>query len=366
MSVVRSPGAPSRACDHPGGRAMRIGEDMEPRLSWKAITLELRNPFRVSYGASETRQAYWLRLEEDSGWGEGTIPPYYGVTAESMIACWEEAAARSEPFPNDPAGIAAWVGQEGTAPARSALDLALHDRIGRNRGLPLYRLLNLPRPAAAPTAVTVSIDEPEAMAVQAAQLAAYPIIKVKLGSEDDIGRLRAVRAARPDARLFVDANAGWAPEEALRLLRELSPLSLELVEQPVPKDDFEGMGYVQAHCDVPVVADESVRSLADVERLAREGVQGVNLKLMKVGGLGPAVEMLLRARRLGLRIMLGCMIETSIGVTAMAHLAGLADWLDLDAPLLVTNDPFEGLRYGERGAIHLPELPGIGITSRAQ
>jgi L-Ala-D/L-Glu epimerase len=337
---------------------------LRPRLTVQAISLRLHNPFRVSYGTSETREAFWLRLEGDEGWGEGTIPPYYGVDPEVMRRYWEAASLREERFPDDLEGVAAWVGDGGPAPARAALDLALHDRIGRQRGRPLYQLLGLPRPAPAPTAITVSIDEPEAMAAQARQLARYPIIKIKLGGEGDVERVAAVRAARPDARLYIDANAAWQPEQAVRHLEALAPYQLELVEQPVPREDFAGMGYVQARLDVPVVADESVQSFADVERLAEAGVRAINLKLMKLGGLGAALPILHYARDAGMRIMLGCMVETSLGVTAMAHLAGLADWLDLDGPLLIANDPFAGITYDDQANVLLPERPGIGVVQR--
>jgi len=197
------------------------------------------------------------------------------------------------------------------------------------------------------------------MARMAREVPNRPVLKLKLGSEDDAVRVAAVRSARPDARLYLDANAAWSPDEAVARIRELERFGLDLVEQPVPKEDIEGMGQVQARVNVPIVADESVQTLADVERLAAAGVQGINLKLMKVGGLAPALQMLKRARALGMRIMLGCMIETSLGVTAMAHLISLADWIDLDAPLLIRNDPFEGVRYDERARIHLPQRPGI-------
>lgn len=338
--------------------------EQTPRLTWEPLTLQLRNPFRVSYGASETRRAYWLRLAGDEGWGEGTIPPYYGVSEEEMAAFWVKAAERTEPFPDSPAEIAAWIGEEGPAPARSALDLALHDRIGRQQGVPLYELLELPPPKPMPTAFTVSIDTPEEMARQAAQVKAYPIIKVKLGSDDDAARLAAVRAARPDARLFIDANAAWSPDVAVEQLEKLLPNNLELVEQPVSKGDFDGLGYVQARIPVPVVADESVQTPMDIARLAGVGVKGINLKLMKVGGLSTCLLMLRRARELNMKIMLGCMVETSLGVTAMAHLSGLADWLDLDAPLLIGNDPFDGVSYDQQATITLPDQPGIGVLLR--
>ena len=256
------------------------------------------------------------------------------------------------------------MGETGPAPARAAVDLALHDRLARRRGVPLYRLLDLPAPTALPTSFTIAIAEPDEMARLAVEAARYPILKLKLGSDDDAARLAAVRAARPDARLRVDANAGWSAEEAVARLRQIERYELEMVEQPTAKHDIAGMGYVQAHTELPIVADESVQSLADLEALAAAGVRGINLKLMKVGGLAPGVAMLRRARELGLKVMLGCMIETSLGTTAMAHLAGLADWLDLDAPLLIADDPFDGLTYGEAAQVHVPERPGIGAVLR--
>ncbi len=336
------------------------------RLSWEPITLQLRNPFRISHGVSDTRRAHWLRLADDEGWGEGTIPPYYGISDEAMAAVWAAAARRADPFPDDPTGIPAWVGDDGPAPARAALDLALHDRLGRRRGQPLHALLGLPTPRSLPTSFTLAIDEPEAMARAAAELADRAVIKLKLGGNDgrDVARVAAVRAARPDATLYVDANAGWSPDEAIHRLDALLAHGVALIEQPVAKEDYDGLGRVQAACPVPIVADESVQTMADVERLALVGVRGINLKLMKVGGLAPGLAMLRRARELGLGVMLGCMVETSIGVTAMAHLMGLADWLDLDAPWLVTNDPFDGLTYDSAGRVYVPDRPGIGAIRR--
>ena len=330
-------------------------------LRWEKIVLKLRNPFRLSYGVSETRQAFWLRLPGDEGWGEGTIPPYYGVVDDAMEAVWRAAAESGRELPHDPAEIEAWVGAQGPAPARCALDLALYDRIARQLGLPLYKLLGLPKPAPMPTSFTIAIDTPEAMARMAAENRHMPIIKVKLGSDDDESRLKAIRAARPDAKLRVDANAGWSLEEAIRQVQALESYGLEMIEQPLPKDQIEAMGEVQKHTRLPLVADESVQTLQDVERLAAAGVRGINLKLMKVGGLTPGLRMLKRARELGLQVMLGCMVETSLGTTAMAHLAGLADWLDLDAPLLVSNDPFDGVTYSPTLDLSIPDRPGIGV-----
>ena len=331
-------------------------------LTWEAFNLKFQRPFRLSKGVSLTRTAYWIRLRDDEGWGEGTIPPYYDIPDKAMIACWDAAAQREIPFPDNPAEIVAWIGDYGPAPARCALDLALHDRIAKKRKIPLYNLLGLPKPTPIATAFTISISTADEMAKLAAENLRYPVIKLKLGSDNDIDRVAAVRASRPDARIYVDANAGWSPEEAVRQVKALAPFNLDLIEQPVAKDEIDGMGYVQAHTNVPIVADESVCNLADIEALAKVGVKGINLKLMKIGGLIPTLEMLNRAKELGLKIMLGCMSETALGVTAMAHLTACADWIDLDAPLLIKNNPFDGLYYDEQACIHLPEQVGIGVT----
>ena len=260
---------------------------MTETLTWQALTLQLRVPFRLSYGVSETRRSFWLRLPHDEGWGEAAIPPYYGVADDDMIATWAAASACGVPFPDDPEGIGPWIGAQGPSAARCALDLALHDRIARRAHQPLWQLLGLPQPPVLATCFTIAIADPDEMAQQAAAAAQYDTLKIKLGSDDDIARLAAVRVARPDAKLRVDANAGWSPGEAILLIERLAPFGLELIEQPVRKDDFSGMGYVQARTSIPVVADESCQSLADVEALAGVGVQGINLKLMKAGGLGP-------------------------------------------------------------------------------
>jgi len=334
------------------------------RLAWEPITLHLRNPFGLAHGVTDTRRVFWIRLAGDAGWGEAAIPPYYGVAEADMVAAWQRAGARSEPFPDEPEQIAAWVGVDGPAPARAALDLALHDRLALRLGAPLWRVLGLPPPPPLPTSFTIAITAPSEMARLAAEAADYPILKIKLGSDDDVSRLAAVRAARPDARLRVDANSGWSAEEGVEKLAALERFDLEMVEQPTGRDDIAGMGYVQAHTDLPVVADESLRTLADLEALAAAGVRGINLKLMKVGGLAPALSILRRARELGMSVMLGCMIETSLGTTAAAHLMGLADWVDLDAPLLVSDDPFDGLQFGPGGEVTLPDRPGIGAARR--
>ncbi len=337
-----------------------------PVLTWEKLTLKLRNPFRLSYGVSETRQAFWIRLARDEGWGEGTIPPYYGVDESTMTGFWDSAAQREDPLPDDIDAVEAWVGASGPAPARCALELALYDRIARNRGLPLWRLLDLPAPEPQPTSFTIAIDTPQAMAKMAADLVGFPVIKVKLGGDgDDEARLAAIRAARPDTKLRVDANAGWTYAQALEYVSRLEQYDLEMIEQPLGKDEIEKMGQLQSQTAIPIVADESVQTLEHVIRLADAGVAGINVKLMKVGGLTPALRLIRTARERGMRVMLGCMVETSIGVTAMAHLLGMAEWFDLDGPMLISNDPFNGITYSKSAQIILPDRPGIGTILKS-
>lgn len=330
-------------------------------FTWECLSLNLINPFSLSYGVSTTRQGFWLRLANDAGWGEATIPPYYHVDPGIMTAFWQQKARSRRPLPEDPQEIAGWVGIEGPSPARCALELALYDRIARQASLPLYTLLGLPRPEPKPTSFTISMDTPAAMARLAIEIQNYPVIKLKLGSDDDEACLAAVRAARPDARLRVDANAGWSRSQAAHMLVVLERYDLEMIEQPLEKEDLEGLGWLQKQTNIPIVADESLQCLADLETLARSGVKAINLKLMKLGGLSPAVRVLKRAHELGMGVMLGCMIETSLGTTAMAHLMGLAEWIDLDAPLLIANDPFEGVHYNKNADVLLPERAGIGV-----
>ncbi len=336
----------------------------KPILTWQTMTLNLRNPFGLSYGVSTTRKSFWIRLRDDCGWGEGAIPYYYGISDESMIAYWDRMALRTDPYPDKVEEIEQWMDMDGPAPARCAVEMALYDRVARMAGKPLYQLLGLPQSRGVLTSYTISISTVEDMAKQAREAKDIKVIKIKMGGDQDEANLRAVRAARPDARLMIDANSGWSREQAIAMLPSLEENGVELVEQPVVKDDLEGMSLVQQHTYLPVVADESLQFVADLEKIAGLGIQGVNLKLMKLGGLSTAVKILKRSHELGLRIMLGQMIETSLGTTAMAHLSGLAEWVDLDGPLLIANDPFTGIAYKTDGELIVPETPGIGVVER--
>jgi len=331
-------------------------------FTWEKLTLKMQNPFTLSYGSSDIREVFWIRLINDEGWGEAAIPPYYGVKQEDMIDFWQKMSSCGKSLPDEVGQVQAWIHENGPRPARCALEMALLDRMARKAGQPLYEFLGLPKPEPKATSFTVAIASPERMAEIASSVPGYPVIKIKMGSEDDLVRLEAVRKARPDAALYVDANAGWTREEAVKYLDAMQAYDLALVEQPLAKEDIEGLGMLQAHTRIPIVADESLQSEADVERIAAAGVRGVNLKIMKLGGILPALRIVQRARHLGLSLMFGQMIETSLATTAMMHLSSGAAWLDLDAPKLITNDPFSGVTYDETARISVPGGPGIGVT----
>ena len=334
------------------------------RFVWEKITLELKNPNRISYGKSSKFQIYWIRLAGDNGWGETAIPCDGGNSDKEMLAFWEIVARSPVNFPVSIHQVHGWMGEGGPPPARCALELALLDRIGRDEGKPLYQILDLPEPEPLSSSYTISLDTPQKMAEIARNEKACPILKIKLGGEDDEDCIAAIREVRPDAKLRVDVNAAWDLPKAIKMARQLSIYNLELIEQPLARDQITEMGILQSTTHIPIVADESVQNIEDVHALGLAGVAGINLKLMKMGGILPALEMIQVARDYNMHIMLGCMIETSLGVTAMAHLSGLAEWIDLDAPLLIKNDPFNGLKYDKHLKIKLSELPGIGIQLR--
>ena len=278
---------------------------MRKKIEWVQYELVLKTPFTVSYGSSSTRTAFLIRTD-DGGFGEGTIPFYYGIPFAEMTAAWGRAAGKS--FPETVDEIPAAIEPGIPAPAAAALDIAYHDRLARKLGVGLYALIGLARPAPVPTSYTISLDRPEVMAEAALRVKSYPFLKVKLGTPGkeslDEERIRAIRAARPDARIRVDANAAWDAEGAIALIRRLEKYDLELVEQPTAAEDIAGMGRVQKATGLPVVADESVRTLADIDRLHEAGVRGVNVKLMKCGGIAPAVAIARRAKEYGMGVML--------------------------------------------------------------
>jgi L-alanine-DL-glutamate epimerase-like enolase superfamily enzyme len=337
------------------------------KLSVHPMTLDLRTTFRVSHGASDQRHNVLLKIEHDGlvGYGEAAAVPYYGDTQESLSAYLNCLP----PLGNDPFALEEILNAlpAGAHAAQAAVDIALHDLWGKMLGQPLYRLFGLTPTPLPPTSFTIGIDAPEVMAARVKELN-YPVIKIKLGADDPEAAVAAIRKST-SARLRVDANAAWEPEQALELITRLSRYNLELVEQPLPMGNVESYLWLRQQLKTrgvttPIFADESVKTARDVAAYAG-AVDGVVVKLMKTGGLREALRTIHTARAHGMKIMLSCMVESSVGVSAAAHIAPLCDHLDLDGPLLIANDSFRGLRY-EGANLFIPQGVGLGVLPLPQ
>jgi len=325
------------------------------KLAWEPYTLNLKVTWRIAHGATDQRHNVLVHIGD--GVGEAAAVTHHGESQEGIIAYLQGIADREW----DPFLIEDMLNSlpPGSNAARAAVDIALHDAWGKQVGQPLYRLFGLDPQKAPQTSFTIAIDTPAAMAERARQ-SNMPIIKVKLGSPDDEAIVAAIRKATP-ARLRVDANAGWSRDQALEIIPRLAQYDLEFVEQPLPIGDIDGLRWLHSKkLGVPIFADENIKSSHDVA--AHLGaVDGVVVKLAKSTGLREALRAIHTARALDMQIMLGCMVETSVAVTAAAHISPLCDYADLDGPLLIGNDPYQGVRY-EDARLVLPNSPGLGVT----
>lgn len=328
------------------------------KLHWEPITLDLKTTFRVAHGASDQRHNVLVYL--DDGVGEAAAVPYYGETQQGIIEYLKSVPDLGDDLFDMDSVLAKR--PAGSRAARSAIDEALHDLWGKKLGQPLYKLFGLNPNKLPLTSFTIGIDEPEVMAEQARE-SGHPILKIKLGSEKDEEIVAAICNAT-DAKLRVDANAGWSRERALQLIPRLADYGLEFIEQPLAVDDVEGFFWLKEklhaeNVDIPIFADETAKTSHDVTKLVG-AIDGVVVKTMKSEGIREALRMIHTARAHDMQIMLSCMVESSVGVTAAAHLAPLCDYADLDGPLLIKNDPYRGLKY-DGARFSLPAGPGLGL-----
>lgn len=312
--------------------------------------MALRAPFRISRGVKTDAEVVVAELRDGDLLGLGECVPYwrYGETPDSVRAQLTAAAARLAR--GEPADIVTAALPAGAA--RNALDCALWDLEARRSGSSVAERLGRPRPSPLPSAVTISLDTPEAMRAAAARLANAPLLKVKLGAEDPAGRLRAVAEAAPRARLIVDPNEGWTLPVLEAMAEPISRLSVLTVEQPLPAEDdraLEGLAY-----PVPICADEAAHTADDLEPIAGR-YQMVNVKLDKAGGLTEALQMVERARALGLSVLAGCMVSSSLSIAPALWVAGLADAVDLDGPWWLAEDRAGGCRF-EQGVLYPPQF----------
>jgi len=339
------------------------------RAETERLELPIDGAFTISRGASETIETVAVRLEDHDGRaGIGAAAPseYYGESVDSVESVMPDLLGivieAGDPTRQQTIERAMREEAPEEAAARAAVSIAVHDLAARQAEEPLYRRLGLD-PGDAPTSsYTVSIDSPAGMAsaAQRAAGAGYPILKVKLGTDDDRSRIDAIRKTAPQARIRVDANAAWMPEEAIEKMEWLANAGGEFVEQPVPADDHEGLAPVAEEGFLPVAADESCVTAEDVPAVA-DAVDIVVVKLMKCGGIRPAVRQIETAKAHGLEVMLGCMVESMASLAGSCHLAPRAEYADLDGSLLLADDPYEGVPMPD-GRIDLSAVEsGTGV-----
>ena len=335
------------------------------RLSHEILTIHTKHPFTISRGGASEWRVVWVRIADDDGvegWGEAAPSKFYGETPESVVAAlalFAPLIERADPWCAESIESELDRAIRFNGAAKSAVSVALHDLAGKRLGIPLHKLWGLD-PASAPlSSFTIGIGKESEVRRKVAEAEPYPILKVKLGSDRDEEIIRTVRDAAPDKLLRVDANAAWSAKHALDMIEMLAECGVEYVEQPLPAHDLEGMRFVRDRSPLPIIADESCVVAHDIPKLAGV-VDGINIKLAKCGGPREAMKMIATARAHGMLVMMGCMIETSLGIAAAAHMAPLLDYADLDGSALLANDPFSGPSI-DGGIIAIPTAPGLGV-----
>ncbi|MBD0283013.1 MAG: dipeptide epimerase [Thermoleophilaceae bacterium] len=351
--------SPSRLAAAPASRHSFPLVELRARI----VSLALAEEFTIARASRTTQELVELEVEHEGTVGLGEAAPVYyrGETAESAAEFLTEAAPAlvgDDPFALEDIGQRV-ADVEGAAGAKAALDAALHDWIGKRLGLAVWRLLGL-SPVAPPTSYTIGIDTLAGTRQRARRAREFRALKVKVGGPDDMARVEAVRA-ESEAPIRVDANEGWTLESAREIVPALVEADVELVEQPFPAADLASFRAVrELEPRPPIVVDEGCHDLADVAGVAGYA-DGINVKLAKSGGLREALRMVHAARALSLRVMLGCMVESQLGVAPAAAIASLADWTDLDGHLLLADQPYTGLELRDGSVVPGPG-PGLGVT----
>ncbi len=336
-----------------------------PSLTTKIVRLNLQHTWTTTMSSSQFRDTLHVAYSRDgiTGRGEGAPIVRYHEDAESARKAVESVrdlllAANPMQFTKTMAEVFKRV--PGEWAGKAAMDIALMDWVGQKLGIPLYSYFGLDGKDAPVTTFSIGIDTPEITKQKTREADPYPVLKVKVGLDTDEATIEAIRSVTKKP-LRVDANEGWkTPEEAVRKINWLEKQGVEFIEQPLPAAQFQENKWVRSKVHIPVIADEACLRASDIPKL-KEAYDGVNIKLDKAGGVLEAYRMIQIAKALGMKTMLGCMISSSVTVTAAAHLSPLVDWADLDGNLLIANDPYRGVRV-EKGKLVLPNRPGLGLT----
>lgn len=346
-----------------GEPTKQTGRSGKLNLTFFPYELQLRHAFNLAKYSRTTTPDVQVRLEYDGivGYGEASMPPYLGESIESVTKFLSQLdlSQFSDPFRIEE--IHEYM--ESVAPnnraAKASVDIALHDLLGKIMGQPWYKIWGLNPEKAPSTSFTIGIDTAEVVRQKVDEAAPYNVLKVKMGLDNDKELVDIIRS-KTDRPICVDANQGWNDKEkALEMCHWLSERNCLFVEQPMPKEMIDETAWLRERSPLPIIADEFLQRLPDVRRAA-EAYDGINIKLMKSTGMHEAYKMAVLARSLGMKVMLGCMTETSCAVTAAAQLAPMVDWADLDGNLLIANDLFDGIKIVE-GKVTIPNRPGIGV-----
>ena len=370
-SATAAAGAALYSCAHgtDGGTGRKRGTYKAGkgpiRLSWEPYELQLEHTFTVSSYSRTTTPDVQVRLDFEgyTGYGEASMPPYLGHSVESVCAFLSKVDLSGFDDPLRMEDILEYVDSlsDGDEPAKAAIDIALHDLVGKLIGQPWWRIWGLNPEKAPSTTFTIGIDKPDIVRARTLECAGrFNILKVKVGLDTDKEMIEAIRSVT-DLPLSVDANQGWKDrQQALDEIFWLKENGVVMVEQPMDRNSLDDIAWICERSPLPIFADESIQRLRNIERL-RGVFSGINIKLMKCTGMREAWKMVNYARSIGMKVMLGCMTETSCAVTAAAMLSPLCDFADLDGNLLISNDRFRGMTI-ENGRIHLPDGPGLGLT----
>ena len=335
------------------------------QISLKKYTLRLKHTFTISRESHDFQDTLIvaLSLNGKTGYGEATSNPYYGITIESMMQ--EIEAVRPELLTYDfttPSDLHSYLGSKGLSNfALCALDLASHDLYGKLLEQPLYQLWNTKPDHYPITNFTIGLDTIEKMVAKMKETP-WPIYKIKLGTDNDVPIVRELRK-HTNAVFRIDANGAWSAKETILNAPQLKELGVEFLEQPLKADDWGGMEKVIHHSVLPVIADESCIVEGDVEKCGLH-FNGINIKLTKCGGLTPALRMIKKGKEMGLKIMVGCMTESTVGISAIAQLLPQLDFVDMDGALLLKEDIADGVRLNTDGTVIFPKLGGSGIRLR--
>jgi L-alanine-DL-glutamate epimerase-like enolase superfamily enzyme len=333
-------------------------------LGFEPYNLQLKHVFTLASSSRSTTPVMLTKIEFDglTGYGEASMPPYLGESQESAARFLSALNLQQfkDPFRMDE--ILEYVDQSapGNTAAKASVDIALHDLVGKIMGQPWYKIWGFSAEDTPVTSFTIGIDTPEVVRQKVKEAAGFKILKVKLGRETDREMIESIREVS-NVPLCVDVNQGWKDKkEALDMIFWLKEKGIQYVEQPMPKEQKDDIAWLTQNSPLPVIADEAVQRLADVQKTL--GVySGINIKLMKCTGMHEAYKMMILARANDMKVMIGCMTETSCAISAAAQLSPLATWADLDGNLLISNDPYEGVKILD-GKITLNDLPGIGIS----